>query len=175
MSARRTARLSFVVLCSVAGCDAASTAVSATMWLRVADAQLVPGLPSAVADDGPGVRGLNLLSTRVEPGQRDKPLGGVLDADARATVIYLIGDGAHYILPAGAADLTAPGQPTFAARLSFAAWLPLGPQTLAVHAADEGGSPGAGRDAGLGCGGGPACPRVAPAGATHRAFVDALR
>lgn len=143
MSAGRTARRWLVALSFVAGfvagCDAASTAVSDTMRLRVADAQLVPGLPSGEFTDGPSVRALSLLSTHIEPGQRDKPIGGVLDAGARATVIYLIGDQAHYILPAGAADLTAPGLPTFAARLSFAAWLPLGPHTLAVHAADAAG------------------------------------
>ncbi len=131
-----------VPLAGLLACDAASTEQATTMLLRVESAQLVPGLPTEFADDGPRVRGLSLMATRVEPGQRDKPLGGTLDAGAGAAVIYLLGDRAHYILPAGAADLTAPGQPTFAARLSFAAWLPLGQQTLAVHAVDAAGHPG---------------------------------
>lgn len=131
-----------VSICALAACDAASTEVSATLLLRVESAQLVPGLPTAIVDDAPRVRGLGLLSTRIEPGQRDKPLSGTLEAGGQATAIYLMGDRAHYILPAGAADITAPGQPTFAARLSFAAWLPLGPQTLLVHAVDAAGRVG---------------------------------
>lgn len=126
-------------------CESASTEVSSTMRLRVDGAQLVPGLPSGPQVATPRVLGVSLLSIRVEPGQRDKPISGTLEATARATVIYLDGDRAHYILPAGPADLAAPGLPSFAARLSFAAWLPLGPQALWVHAVDQAGQLGPGQ------------------------------
>lgn len=137
--------LLFVAVAALASCQSASSEVSSTMRLRVDGAQLVPGLPSGPQVAAPRVLGLSLLSIRVEPGQRDKPISGALEAAARATVIYLDGDRAHYIVPAGPADLAAPGQPTFAARLSFAAWLSLGPQTLWVHAVDEAGQLGPGQ------------------------------
>ena len=115
------------------GCDAASAASSATALLRVDSAQIVIGPPP---EDVAGLRvqGISLLDTRIWPGQVGKEVSGVLQEGATAAALMLEGDRVHYIVVAKAPDVTAPQQPTFAALLSFARSLPLGPQQLSVQA-----------------------------------------
>lgn len=123
-------------LCSaslVLGCDAASSASSATALLRVDSAQIVNGPPPQDAA-GLRVQGISLLDTRIWPGQVGKALSGVLQEGATAAALMLGGDRVHYIVVAKAPDVTAPQQPTFAALLDFSRALPLGPQQLSVQA-----------------------------------------
>lgn len=127
----RSALLPLALL--LAGCDAASGAVSATALLRVEAAQLVPGDPPA-DPAGPGVQGVMLAEARIWPGQVDKVVSGVLQEGATAAALQLLGDRVHYIVAAAAPDVTAPQQPTFFAHLGFSRSLPLGPQQLLVQA-----------------------------------------
>ncbi len=115
------------------GCDAASSASSATALLRVDAAQIVNGPPPQDAA-GPRVHGISLLETRIWPGQVGKELSGVLQEGSTAAALALAGDRVHYIVVAKAPDVAAPQQPTFAARLGFARALPLGPQQLSIQA-----------------------------------------
>lgn len=115
------------------GCDAASSASSATALLRVDSAQLVDGPPPEDVA-GPRVGGVTLLETRIWPGQVGKEVSGALQEGATAAALSLVGDHVHYIVVAKPPDVTAPQQPTFAAQLAFAPWLPLGPQPLSVQA-----------------------------------------
>lgn len=126
------------VVMLLAGCDAASGALSATARLRVEAAQLVPGDPPEDSG-GPRVQGITLAEARIWPGQVDKVLSGVLQEGATAAALQLAGDRVHYIVPATAPDVTAPQQPTFFALLGFARTLPLGPQQLSVQAVDADG------------------------------------
>lgn len=96
-----------------------------------------------MGEGGPDVRGVTLLQSHVWPGQIDKPVTGALAPGATAVSLHLAGDGVHYVLPAMAADITAPDQPTFAARLSFSPLLPQGAQQLVVQATDAAGRYGA--------------------------------
>ena len=115
------------------GCDAASSASSATALLRVDAAQIVNGPPPEDAA-GPRVQGVSLLETRIWPGQVDKDLSAVLQEGSTAAALALVGDRVHYIVVAKAPDVTAPQQPTLAARLGFARTLPLFPQQLSIQA-----------------------------------------
>ena len=127
-----------LMLCVLASCESASPESPLSAWLRVAGAQLVPGSPP---DDqgGPAVQSIMILQSQVWPGQQDKPMAGTLQQGASAVSLFLDGDSGHYIVPAGAPDLTAPELPTFDARLAFSPWLPLGPYTLRLQATDEAG------------------------------------
>lgn len=138
--AHPVALLSALVLCM--SCESASGLSGVTALLRVEGAQLVPGAPPT-SEEGPEVRGVTLLQSHVWPGQLDKPITGALAPGATAVSLYLIGDRVHYVLPAMAADITAPEQPTFAARLSFSPLLPQGAQQLVVQATDAAGRYGA--------------------------------
>ena len=134
-----------VALCLAAldllACDPTSTASSAASTvalLRVDGAQIVPG-PPPDEDTGPGVQGIQVLATRIWPGQVGKSLTAVLDERATAAALHWTGDAVHYVVPAGAPDVTAPTLPTVVASLSLAPWLDLGPHALAIYAVDAAG------------------------------------
>lgn len=107
-----------------------------TALLRVAGAQRVEGPPPQETEAGSGhaVPSVVLLGARIWPGTIDKPLEGTLPVGSTAVSIFLVGDIAHYVLPAGPADVTAKDLPTFSARLSFSPLLPLGPIRLWISA-----------------------------------------
>jgi hypothetical protein len=121
------------VLLLVEGCDSASSQSHLGSLLRIAGAQRVLGSPPQPAT-GPQVQGVTLLQSQIWPGQQDKPIGGTLSAGSSAVSLFLLGDSAHYILVANAADVTAPDLPTFAALLSFSPLLPYGPNPLHIQA-----------------------------------------
>jgi hypothetical protein len=109
-------------------------------WMRVAGAQPVPGdLARVVPSGGPAVVSVFNSLTTVQPGQREKPLGGTLAMGATAAALGLDGDRAYWIVVAGPPALDAPDLPTFQAALSFSPDLPEGPLSLLVRAADAGG------------------------------------
>ncbi|MBL9006185.1 MAG: hypothetical protein JNJ46_18170 [Myxococcales bacterium] len=124
-------------------CDVAANPASSLALLRIDAAQPVPGVPDGQAA-GPSVDGIGLLATRIWPGQVGKPISLVLSEGATAAVLHLVGDSLHYIVPAGAPDVTAPTLPTLSTRLSFAPWLDRGPHTLLISAVDASGRSGPG-------------------------------
>ncbi len=137
-------RLAVVVfLCSllVASCESASSRSSVSALLRVPFGQRVEGTPplSSQEQAGPSVASVTLLGARVWPGQQDKPLSGTLAQGSTGVSLFLDGDVAHYILPAGPDDVSAKGLPTFSALLSFAPQLSAGDKTLLVQATDQSG------------------------------------
>ena len=127
-----------MLLGAAAGCQGASPDSGLTASMTVAEAQWVPGEMPATTD-GPPVTGVRNARTAVWAGQRDKPLTGTLAREATAVALALEGDWGHWILPAGAPDVLAPGELTFTARLSFAATLPSGAAALLVRAVNGGG------------------------------------
>jgi hypothetical protein len=131
--------LTTVLLVSSSACEVASSQSAVTAWLRVAGAQRVEGPPpvESSATPGPQVTTVALLGARIWPGQLDKPLAGSLEQGATAVSLFLVGDRAHYVLPAGAPDVTAPTQPTFLAHLSFSPSLVLGPHELWLQATNS--------------------------------------
>lgn len=124
-------------------CDVAANSASSLALLRVESAQPVPGIPDGQAA-GPSVTGVGLLATRIWPSQVGKPISLVLSEGATAAALHLVGDSLHYIVPAGAPDVTAPTLPTLSTRLSFAPWLDQGPHTLLIAAVDASGRYGQG-------------------------------
>lgn len=134
----------FLGLWSLTGCDSASSKSAVTALLRVENAQRVEGAPPALDDVsyGPQVLAVTLLGSRIWPGEIGKPLSGTLAEGSQAVSFHIEGDSAHYVLPAGAADVTAKSLPTFSAQLSFSPLLPVGMTRLAVQAVDAHGQYG---------------------------------
>jgi hypothetical protein len=133
-----TVTLGLLLLLGTVSCDSASSESHLPSLLRVENAQLVLGTPP-LDESGPSVQGVTLLQATVWPGQNRKPLSGTLAKSSTAVSLFLVGDRGHYIVPAGAPDLTAPTEPTFFTRLAFSPQLPLGPQLLQVQATDDSG------------------------------------
>lgn len=128
------------VLCLAwTGCESASSLSAVTSLLRVEGAQRIEGPPPSAREQlvGPSVSSVTLLGARIWPGQIGKPLAGSLAEGATAVSLFLDGDSAHYVLPAGPADVTAKSIPTFSAALSFSPQLPLGLAQLWVQSVDE--------------------------------------
>jgi len=112
--------------------------------LRVAGGQFLGGnVETGGPGGGPAVVSVFNSLTAVQPGERDKPLTGSLDAAATAVAIGLRGDRGYWIIIAGPPALDAPDLPTFAATLSFSPELPLGDLVLIVRAVDAQGRFGA--------------------------------
>lgn len=115
--------------------DGASNDPALHATMRIADAQFVAG-PSPLAQDGPGVASLELLSTTIWPGYADKPLRGSLAAEATAATLALSGDPGYWIVPAGVPDVTTQEFPSFRAISSFSRRLASPAYTLEVRAVD---------------------------------------
>lgn len=102
-----TVTLGLLLLLGTVSCDSASSESHLPSLLRVENAQLVLGTPP-LDESGPSVQGVTLLQATVWPGQNRKPLSGTLAKSSTAVSLFLVGDRGHYIVPAGAPDLTAP-------------------------------------------------------------------
>lgn len=122
----------------IAGCGGASPDTGATALLRVAGAQFQPGDVTG-QEGGPAVAGLLDPQPSIRAGEVDHPLDGTLGAGATSVVIALDGDRGAWILPAGVPDITAPGQPTFHAKLSFSSAIATGAHSISVKAVDPSG------------------------------------
>jgi hypothetical protein len=130
----RAATLLLVVACG----NGVTSDLGLSADLRVAGGQFVAG--STPEDtSGPHVESLELLSTNIWPGYRDKALRGSAASPTTAFSLGLRGDSGYWIVPAGAADNSAPTFPTFRGLVSFSATLPLGRHELEVRAVDVGG------------------------------------
>ena len=136
---RTCIRQTCLILLLFAACESASSRSSVTSFLRVPLAQRIEGEPPLHAGEqqGPAVSSVTLLGAQVWPGQMDKPLSGALGTGATGVSLFLIGDAAHYVLPAGPDDVSARGLPTFSALLTFSPQLALGVQALSVQATDQ--------------------------------------
>jgi hypothetical protein len=129
--------LALTVLALMSGCAGTKADIGLTSWLRVAGGQFFAGDVETGAGGGPAVVSVLNSLTRVQPGEREKPLSGALEASAAAVVLGLRGDRGYWVVVPGPPALDAPELPTFAASLSFSLDLPLGPLALIVRAVDS--------------------------------------
>jgi len=133
-----------VALVAAPACRGLSEDIGLGADLRVAGGQFLGGnVEAAGPGGGPAVVSVFNSLTAVQPGERDKPLSGSLDAAATAVALGLRGDSGYWIVVAGPPALDAPDLPTFAATLSFSPELPLGDLVLIVRAVDAQGRFGA--------------------------------
>ena len=93
-------------------------------------------------ESGPFVKSLAVTPT-VHAGASARSCSGVLDASATAVALSLEGDTGYWIVPAGLADVTAPGFPTFATTIAYSARLPVGTSVFVARAVDGAGHFGA--------------------------------
>jgi hypothetical protein len=119
----------------LAACGGVPADAGRDAWMMVSGAQFLAGA-MPIATDGPPVASLDLSSNAARAGEIDKPLRGAVDPRATAAAIGLGGDRGYWIVPAGLADVAAPGYPTFDVTLSFSPELPAGPRDLVVRAVD---------------------------------------
>ncbi|MEO8900919.1 MAG: hypothetical protein ABI488_04665 [Polyangiaceae bacterium] len=103
--------------------------------MRVAGAQFVAGA-TPLAQGGPAVAQVDLLSTTIWPGYANKPIQGVLTSSGTAVTLALSGDQGYWVVPAGVPGFTAPDLPTFRASASFSQELSVGHYTLEARAVD---------------------------------------
>jgi hypothetical protein len=137
-------RLRHFIVCAAlltAGCDGASQDPGLRALLRVANAQFVPGAPPTESG-GPAILTFNNSSNLIRPGQRSKPLSGIVPRGTTGVAIYLDGDAGYWVVTPGAEDPTALLQLGFAATLSFSPALTPGPYTLVGRAIDASGNVG---------------------------------
>jgi hypothetical protein len=137
-------RLACVAL--MAGCAGNPNGLEA--WLRVDGATYVRGATPAAAD-GPAISSFVITSGRVVPGQKSKPLSGLVPRETRAIALFLDGDVGHWLITPGAVDPQGLDQLGFSARLSFSPLLPEGHFTLVGRAVDAAGRFGARAEADL--------------------------
>lgn len=126
-----------LLACAAAGCDGASSESGVTAYLRLTNAQFVPGaLQADPMAMGPKVA-LNLGIARVHPGVQNLPLSGNVTKGTSA-LIGLANDSGHWIVPAPLRDPQEIGMFQFSARMSLSPDLPLDPptQTLLVRGVD---------------------------------------
>jgi len=136
--------LACAALAAAPACHGLSGDIGLGASLRVAGGQFLAGdVETAGPGGGPAVVSVFNSLTAVQPGERDKPLSGSLDAATTAVAIGLGGDRGYWIVVAGPPALEAPDLPTFAATLSFSPELPLGDLVLIVRAVDAQGRFGA--------------------------------
>ncbi len=128
------------IACVVAaGCSGATDATGLDSLLRVANAQYYPG-PTPAAMDGPAIESFYNSSNLIRPGQRSKPLTGIVTRDTTAVAIFLENDPGYWIIIPGAKDPTANLQLAFSASLSFSPALEPGKYLLEGRAVDEQGN-----------------------------------
>jgi len=125
----------------LAACDGASSDPGLGAWLRVEDAQFVPGaLPAAAG--GPAVIDAYLPRVAVQVGEVGLRLQGTLDVGGNGVAIGLDGDLGHWIAPSGAPDVFDPTHPTFDVDVDWARLLPSGAHVVRVAALDADGRAG---------------------------------
>ena len=123
------------------GCSGGATGDPALgALMRIDGAQFVRGSLPAESARGPNVDSVQLPTNTIWPGDAAKLLSGSLDPSATAAAVALSGDEGYWIVPAGVADFSAPGAPTFHAVTSFSTALAAGDYVLEVHAVDGNGT-----------------------------------
>lgn len=129
--------LMVLLLVALASCEDVVADEGSDAALRVTGGQFVRG--GTPADrSGPPVKGV-ALSPIVHPGSVDRTCSGVLERTATSVALSIEGDVGYWIVPAGLADVTAPGFPTFAAQVSFASSLGTGRRLFVARGVDAAG------------------------------------
>jgi hypothetical protein len=110
------------------GCmNGASSETGTSAWLRLGNAQFVPGeISQEHLADAPTIVGITAPNSIVSPGATGRSIGGSANA-ATSVLIGLEGDTGHWILPTGAPDPDTAGAFQFSAPMSFSLLMPLTP------------------------------------------------
>lgn len=137
----RLGALATIALVCLAGCGGADGDPALDALLRVGGAQFVPG-PLPASGDGPAITGVVNPTNTARPGEVQRPLSGTLAPGAVGLRVGLVGDRGHWLVVAGAPDVTLPDQPTFDLQLTFARRLDLDPVELRLAAVDDAGRVG---------------------------------
>ncbi|MEO8846073.1 MAG: hypothetical protein ABI591_12480 [Kofleriaceae bacterium] len=132
--------LAWLVL--AAACNAASPELGYDAVLQVPGAQFRPG---AFPDGGDGPPVLDFIPshTTVVVGMLREQLTAHFDPAARGAILGVVGDAGAWIVPVGAPDVTAPGEPRLVQTYGLAETTPSGPLTLEIAATDADGVIGA--------------------------------
>ena len=145
---RRTAGL--LLMAATAGaCGGASPASGVTAYLRLANAQFVPGSLSPDAgtpgpdggSQGPPIHGLNLSVTNVYPGIQNVPLSGDVQ-EGTSVLVGLADDAGYWIVPAPFVDVQTPNNFLFQTKMSLSPATPEGIQTLIIRGVNASGQIG---------------------------------
>ncbi len=131
-----------LALVSISACDAVTSDSGLDAQLRIEGAQFFRG-PMPDDGGGPRVQAVNLTTSMIRAGAREKAVTGALAPEATAAAIALGGDQGYWVVPAGVPDVTTPDFPGFKALLSFSATLAPGAHDLQVRAVDTNGRFGA--------------------------------
>lgn len=126
----------FLFALALASCERIAADDGRDALFQVEGAQFVRGdMPSDRG--GPAVKQL-ALSPRVQPGTTDRSCSGAIDREGTAVALAMANDRGYWIVPAGAPELAAPDLPTFRAKVSYAANVPLGERQIFARAVSEG-------------------------------------
>jgi hypothetical protein len=113
-----------------AGCGGASPESGVTAWMRIANAQFVPGtLATDTSGTEPLVRQVALMTSQVAPGQENVPVSGSVEKGS-AVLIGLSGDSGYWIVPTTVLDLSLPDNYDFAAQMTFSPLTTVGSHSL---------------------------------------------
>ena len=125
----------------LASCDDTTADAGLDAYLRVDGAQFHRGgMPAEIV--GPLVKNVS-VSPIVRPGASGRSCSGVVEPSATAIALTIDGDPGYWTVLAAPPDVTAPGFPTFAAKLGFSATLPGGRRSFIARAVDAEGNFGA--------------------------------
>ncbi|MDB4979773.1 MAG: hypothetical protein JWM82_525 [Myxococcales bacterium] len=134
--------LALVFALGVLGCGGASPTSGVTAYLRASNGQYVPGELSSTSDAmTPTVDLVKSNNTHVFPGALNRTVSGSANPSAKAVLLGLEGDSAHWLIPVGGVvDINdVPGDFLFTTSLSFSPDLPPGDRKLFVRAVDKDG------------------------------------
>lgn len=137
-------KIAAAALLALAACTSVDADAGLEADLRVAGAQFYAGAPPVAATDI-SVTAIDSLNNTIRAGQLNKALSGRIAKPGVAIALYLADDAGYWIVPAGAADLNAPDELTWSAKLSFSPGLGAGEHELEVASVDSDGRFGAPR------------------------------
>lgn len=146
------ARLALALLLSpllatlmLGGCDggSASSRSGLDARMRLGGAQFVPGPMPASDPAGPVLTALQTASSRIRPGEINKPLSGRAGKGGVGVAFGLEGDAGYWLLPVLIEDAQFEGEFTFSSSASFSRGLTLGSHKLIGKAVDDQGRFGA--------------------------------
>jgi hypothetical protein len=140
--ARRASSVGLACAIAAIGCGGASPVSGVTSYLRSSTGQYIPGELAAMTDaTTPTVDLVKSNNTHVFPGAINRTVSGSANPSARAVLMGLEGDNAHWLIPVGGVvDINdVPGDFLFTTSLSFSPDLPTGDRKLIVRAVDADG------------------------------------
>lgn len=135
-----------VVVALLGACSGTSPSSGQTAWMRVQNAQYIPGGIELTAQaTAPEVHSVSTQNNDLYPGVAGKSISGTVGPGSTAVLVGLLGDRGHWLMPVQDLDQNTPGDFIFACSASFS---PLtrtadgGGLSLVVRASDQQGQVG---------------------------------